>query len=392
MSPGPSTQPAPDFSRSPLWSHLLERIEAQIASARPPAERSARSARHTVDSAAAHAHSRLVVALDRGTSRGRDLVSELIVGAVDVILDVEGLATCVDRRQPDHRGHLVDQLRRHLSAHEDRVLAGEITYSVCAEEGEEPAARIRQAIARGTQPKPTSQGDLLSLQIAAVDLASLLVRAAANAAASGRAEDAPEDRSTGLDRMLRAITRELASRARDVERPVDERGDVVAHHLAAGLRLRVSQQALDGLTDASAREPADAAVLGSARDAWLRLAICEYVAIRALDDQLPSPTYAERFGSLETAVVEGAANVICGARLIGRPNAFRHRTAWGHHAVALSYALEAYVAGLRGHSASLTQAQLIALTRLVRAVAAIALLDVRGAGADVTAGNGSPER
>ena len=390
MSHEARAQPATELSRSPLWSHLLERAEAQIASARPPAERSATSAGHTVDSAAAHAHSRLLVALDCGTHGGRDLVSELIGGAADVIVDVEGLATWVDRRQLDHRARLVDQLRRHLSAHEDRVLAGEITYNVGAQEGEASAARIRHALAHGTPRKPTSNGDLLSLEIAAVDMASLLVRAAANAASGGRADDAPEYRSTALDRTLRAIARELATRAREVERPVDERGDVVAHHLAAGLRVRVSPEALDGLTSASAREPADPALLRNARAAWLRLATCEYVAIAALDDPLESPAYAEHFGNLPTAIVDGAANVICGARLIGRPSAFRHRAAWGHQGVALSYALEAYVAGLRGDAPSFAQAQLIALTRLVRAVAAIALLDVRGT--DGTAGNGSSRR
>jgi len=120
------------------------------------------------------------------------------------------------------------------------------------------------------------------------------------------------------------------------------------------------------------------------------LATYEYVAITALDGQLETPTYAERFGNLPTAIVEGAANVICGARLIGRPNAFRHRRAWGHQAVALTYALEAYVAGLRGHAPSIAHAQLIALTRLVRAVAAIALLDLRRA--ESAASNGSPKR
>ena len=270
------------------------------------------------------------------------------------------------------------------------MLAGEITYNVGAQEGEASAARIRHALAHGTPRKPTSNGDLLSLEIAAVDMASLLVRAAANAASGGRADDAPEYRSTALDRTLRAIARELATRAREVERPVDERGDVVAHHLAAGLRVRVSPEALDGLTSASARKPADPALLRNARAAWLRLATCEYVAIAALDDPLESPAYAEHLGNLPTAIVDGAANVICGARLIGRPSAFRHRAAWGHQGVALSYALEAYVAGLRGDAPSFAQAQLIALTRLVRAVAAIALLDVRGT--EGTAGNGSSRR
>lgn len=384
-----SNQLALELLRSALWSRLLERTEAEII-ARPLAERSAASAKEAAASAAASGHSRLLVALDGDSSGGRNLVSELLAGAVEVIRGEAGLETAVAGRHEDHRAELVDQLRRRLNAHEDDVLAGEVTYCVRPEEGDEPAMRIRRASARGSEHKPMSDGDLLSLRIAAVDLASLLVRAAANVAAGGRADDAPEGRAAAFDGTLRAITRELTARARDVERPLDERGDVVAHHLAAGLRVRVSQETLHGLTSASPREPVDPALLGSARDAWLRLATYEYVAITALDGQLETPTYAERFGNLPTAIVEGAANVICGARLIGRPNAFRHRRAWGHQAVALTYALEAYVAGLRGHAPSIAHAQLIALTRLVRAVAAIALLDLRRA--ESAASNGSPKR
>jgi hypothetical protein len=42
----------------------------------------------------------------------------------------------------------LDLLRRRLSSHEDAVLAREITYSVWREQAEEPAVRMRQAIAR----------------------------------------------------------------------------------------------------------------------------------------------------------------------------------------------------------------------------------------------------
>ena len=68
--------------------------------------------------------------------------------------------------------------------------------------------------------------------------------------------------------------------------------------------------------------------------------------------------------------------MLYGARLIDRPTAFAHRRAWRHQAVALTYALEAYVAGVRGDEPSLAQAQLITLTRLVRAAVAIVLIDL----------------
>jgi hypothetical protein len=204
----------------------------------------------------------------------------------------------------------------------------------------------------------------------------LLIRLAANARASGSAGDAPEERSAALDATLEAVTAELAARAQQVERPVDDRADVVAHHLAAGLRVRASQETLRGPSASSPDDHLDAAVLTGLRDAWLALATNEFVAVGALDAQLDTPTYDERFGSLSRAIAEAAANLICGARLIGRPEAFRHCRAWRHQAVALTYALEAYIAGLRGDAQSLAHAQLIALTRLVRATVAITMIDL----------------
>jgi hypothetical protein len=237
---------------------------------------------------------------------------------------------------------------------------------------------MRQAISCLSRTPTPLQGDLISLTIAAVDLASLLVRLAANVAASGRGGEAPERRSGALDAKLRAVTAELAARAQDIERPVNARGDLVAHHLAAGLRVRFSQGMLKRLSAGSPEGAPDAADLKGLRDAWLGLATNEYVAVAALDAHPDTPSYDKSSGSLSAVIVEGAANVICGARLIGRPGAFRHHRAWRHQAMALTYALEAYVAGLRGHTPSLTQAQLIALTRLVRATVAIVLIDLAG--------------
>ena len=88
-----------------------------------------------------------------------------------------------------------------------------------SEQAEEPAVRMRQAITRLSNDATTSENDLLSLRIAAVDLASLIVQLAANAAASGRAGEAPEQRSAPLDATLSAVTGELAARAQEVERP-----------------------------------------------------------------------------------------------------------------------------------------------------------------------------
>jgi len=113
------------------------------------------------------------------------------------------------------------------------------------------------------------------------------------------------------------------------------------------------------------------------REAWLGLATHEHLAVAALDGTLEKPRYDQSSKSLATVITDGAANVICGGQLLGRPAAFRHARAWRHQTLALTYALEAYIAALRGHAPSLAQAHRVALTRLVRATVAIVLIDLQ---------------
>jgi hypothetical protein len=337
----------------------------------------------------ARAHSRFLVALESGSKIGQDTVSQLATEAVELVLAVARVWGTYGARAEDRRAALADQLRRRLAAQEDAVLAGEVTYCVWSEHAEAPSAAMRQAIAGLSRDSTAFEADVLSLSVAAVDVASLLVRLAANAAASGRGGEAAEERSAALDAKLGAVTAELAARSQDVERPVNQRADVVTHHLAAALRVRLSHGVPQRLRAGSPDGAADAADLEGLRDAWLGLATNEYIAVAALDAQLETPSYDGSSRSLSTVIGEGAANVICGARLIRRPGAFRHPRAWRYQAVALTYALEAYVAGLRGHAPSLAQAQRIALTRLVRATVAIVLIDLRG---DAQPTNGTPRR
>ena len=379
MSAASSTESGPRLTQSPLWSSLVDDLESQIAGRQ--LDGPGPTALDAAASASARAHSHLLVALESGSSTGEATVSELVAEAVELLIGVAKVWATFGTAREDRRPALAEQLRQRLAAHEDAVLAGEVTYSVWAEQAEEPAGRIRRAITCLSGKPSAFHGDLLSLTIAAVDLASLLLRLAANAAASGRAGEAPEERSAALDAKLRAVTGELAARAQEVERPVSDRADIAAHHLAAGLRVRFSQEVLHRLRAGAPEGAVEPTALEGLRDAWLGLATNQYVAVSALDAQLDTPAYDQRLGDLSSTIVEAAANVICGARLVGRPGAFRHGRAWRHQAVALTYALEAYVAGLRGHAPSLAQAQLIALTRLVRATVAIALIDLTRADA-----------
>ena len=374
---------------SSLWSGLLTEVELRVAAA-PSSSPGSRSLVGKLTASAARAHSRLLVALDGGATVGEHTIRELIAEAAQLLVTAADIPSADARPATDRRAHMVGQLRRHLDSHEAGLLAGETTYAVQLQEAEVPAVRVREAASQLARRHRSSHGDALSAQIASVDLAALLVRAAANTAVAGRADEAPDPRSPALAQQLRAIVLELGARVENVQRRHNETGDVVAHHLAAGLRVRVEQKTLERLGEPSSARSADPAMLDNAEGAWLRLATCEYVAITALDPQLETPAYDKRFGTLDTAIIEGAANVICGARLLGRPGAFRHHKAWGHQAVGLTYALEAYAAGLGGSADSLVQTEAIALTRLVRAIAAIQLLRLRRANA--TPSNGRSTR
>ena len=134
--------------------------------------------------------------------------------------------------------------------------------------GRPHAAAIARLSRRASEPEP----DLLALRIASADFASLLVQLAANAAASGQARGAPEEPSAELAAKLSSVIGELASHAHEVERPVSDRADVVAHHLAAGLRVRFSQETLQRLGASSPGRIADWTLLDRLRDPWLRLA------------------------------------------------------------------------------------------------------------------------
>jgi hypothetical protein len=374
-----SKQPARELLRSPLWGELLDRAAEEISYAGPPSGGSGASCADDGARTLARAHAHLLVALDGHPIGGRDAGMELVGDASELMVAVAELGIPNGTPRKHRRRQLATVLAQRLSAHEHGVLAGELTYEVRAGDGDESAARLRQLMTRSSPRGRDGAESVGELRVAAAGLAALLIRAGANAPANGRADQAPEPRSEAIDATLGAIAAEIAARAQDVERPVDDRGDVVAHHLAAALRMRVLRDTLHRLADTSTAGVTDRAVVRGAREAWLRLATSEHVAISALDQPFGTPTYQERFGDLPTAIVEGAANVIYGARLAGRAWSFRHRDAWGHQGLALTYALEAYVAGLRGVAGSFAQAQLIVLTRLMRAVAAIALLDIRGA-------------
>ena len=385
MPEASSERRTPEVPRS--WDGVLDRVRHELAGGCPPAKAIGTPAQKALAEAVARAHSHLAVALDPRSNDATDTVSELVSDTA-ALLERALAVSSANGGDRDAVGGFDDALARRLGAHEQGVLAGELTYGVRVEEADAAAARLRELVAGLGDQAALSHGGLLPLRLAAVELAALLVRAAGNAAVGGRAGEAPEPQSPALDLALRAIEHELARRANAAGPPVHERGDVATHHLAAALRVRAPERTLHTIASTgSDRTPGPA--VDAKREAWLVLGTHEYVAVVAIDGRLDAPTW-ERFGSLTGAIVEGAANLACGARLASRPDAFRHSSAWRHQTVALTCAFGAYVAGLRGDAPSVERAQLIVLTRLIRAVAAIALLDLRRTVSLTTNGHAKP--
>jgi hypothetical protein len=128
--------------------------------------------------------------------------------------------------------------------------------------------------------------------------------------------------------------------------------------------------------------------LAGARDAWLDLAVLEHLLVGALDAKLDRPTYQPAYETAAAAITETAANILCNARLIARADAFRHEEVWRKQGTALTFAQEIYASELPGAPQRLENTQGVVLTRLVRAVVAITLIDLHDANAE--SGNGPP--
>jgi hypothetical protein len=165
------------------------------------------------------------------------------------------------------------------------------------------------------------------------------------------------------------VEREIVSHAEARSQTLEDGHDLVGHYLAKALRVPAPPMST-GATTAHSED------LDCLREAWLHIAALEHIAVSALDRKLSTPTYQPCYETLQAAIVETAANLLCRARLIARPGAFRHEQAWRAQSTALSHAQEMYINGLPGASDERQRAQTTTLTRLVRAAVAIMTIDL----------------
>lgn len=308
-------------------------------------------------------------ALTGALARPQSASSSALVTAAGRLLDEVAVASADAQMTPDaRRARLGQDVADRLQRFEGFVLEGEKTYEIAVDDADLSVAVAQNALALLDEQPPTAGHSVVrALDKSAVELASLLVRAAGNLATEGRAGDATHHCRQAVRQRLREISEDIEHAAHRTPSPRADGADV-GGHLAAALDACRSPEG-HGEAGATSSPPATA-------DEWMRVAIDEYRAARALDSFVGSASYEHYFGGLSAAVAAGAANLLCAARLLGRAHQFRDVCAWRRQADGLTHATNAYINAQSGDAASFELAQLIIVTRLIRVVAAIALLEM----------------
>lgn len=357
----------PTVLRSPVWgavlTQTLARIGALASEGQPQRSTSPALVREGAAAVLARSHARLVAALMRDGDLGDGALSELLDAAAELIGVVPALwLSHADSSFEDRLPALVGALKRQLSAHEHSVLGGEATYSLKVADAERCAGQMRESLSELGARDGGRVSALISLQIAAVNLAALLVRCAGNIATCGRPNGAPEPLTGPFERAVSGVVAEIAAHAQARQGRLTDSRDEVGRYLAGALRVPAPE------TASGAAEPEN---LGGFYETWLHLAALERLAIVALDDRLSEPIYRDRFGTLDEAITKTATDVMLRGRLFSRADEFDHDRAWRAQSTALSHALEMYINGISGDTALLQNAQAVALTRLARAAVAV---------------------
>ncbi len=262
-----------------------------------------------------------------------------------------------------------------LVSHENSVLSGEQTYTLDLDVLRE-IPESGDASLSGLDGESSSPAAWERLEETAVVLLIAAVRTVANIDTEAVGLTSSPGVSSRVLSQLQLIVDEIDRGARGLPETPEGESDRVGRLLSEVLRAGLPKHVVDDLTEAESSSPQLRNALVVVRSVWLDIGARELEIVRLLDRELRSPSYAH-FPSLRQAVVAGAANVLVGGRLLDRPDEFLLVNALVHQHDGLAHAVEFYTAGLRGHEPAHTQAQLVVLTRLLRAVAALWVIDVR---------------
>ncbi len=284
-----------------------------------------------------------------------------------------------------------------LAAHERSVLSGEATYALDLDALGQISSAASASVAEFVVDSSGEETRVWErLEQAASGLLVIAVRAIANIDCLGLGVPPLVSAPTTVLVQLNVIVDQIDSGGlglpeRQIRPALEE--DRVGRLLGELLRVGVPARVLKDLTRVDAPLVSVGRALCEVRALWLMLAACELEIVRMLDRELVSPSYAQ-LGSLHEAVAAGAANVLAGGRLLDRPCAFHLVNALIHQHDGLTHAVASYTAALRGHRDAQTKTQLIVLTRLLRAVAVLWIIDARIAQvrADGAPSAGAPPR
>ena len=266
-----------------------------------------------------------------------------------------------------------------LAAHERSVLSGEATYALDLDTLRQISAASSASVALFVGVGGgEGAGAWERLEQAVAGLLVIAVRAMANIDCVGLGVPPLVGAPTTVLDQLGVIVDQIEGGVRDLPAKPEPKGDRAGRLLGELLRVGVPARVLEDLTRVDAPVVSVGRALCQVRVLWLTLAARELEIVRMLDRELVSPSYGQ-LGSLHDTVTAGAANVLMGGRLLDRPGAFNLVNALIHQHDGLTHAVEFYTAALRGHHDAQTKTQLIVLTRLLRAVAVLWIIDARTA-------------
>lgn len=330
-------------------------VRRELAERAQPVLASPADALHAVD----HAHATLESAL-RGAARS-DAYDRLISAAAALLGTIANLPVhaAADTRDAGLSQQLADELAVRLDRFEQWVIEGERSYEIAPAEAHECVAVAQTAIAEMTEGRADSWLLFEALRLAALELAALLVRAAGNIASEGRAQDATLTYPLATARAVKSTVADIVAAAESsrLSEPPD---------LVASCERLAGEVAEMGWTSDKA----------GLRARWLQLASLEFAAASGLERARGAPDTTQGRDSRRDVLTRGALEVLCTSRLIERPDQFPLGSAGRHQVTALARAREALDAARRGHSDASDLARLIVLTRLTRAIAVLALIEM----------------
>lgn len=277
------------------------------------------------------------------------------------------------------RLHLLRRLEDSLMATERKVLAAELPVLV-----NRPMISLAACVARGAiddllRATADPAEALAVLEDAAVELASLAVRAAMNLNEIGAPRHRSGSQPAALGRQLEVLACEVsgAARAQRSAKGKDSEED----HLGVWLRATLSVappteeigQLVAGDSDLSLR----ADVICSLRARWLELAGGLWMIAQGLDDLLVIGAFTDQTW-LTGALSSRAGRALVASDLCRRPGDFDHRQAWESHREGLYELVSDTCLALQTcEPDAVVRSQQLALRRLARALAAIWTIDER---------------